>query len=90
MVDNGSSDGSVQLDTDFPQTQFIRLPKNFGLTKAMNIGWRAADAACPLLAGDEGRPAPQLGNLPPDGQWRAAEPPSAWWSRSSIHAARPS
>ena len=44
VVDNGSSDGSAQLDADFPQTQFIRLPKNFGLTKAMNLGWRAADA----------------------------------------------
>jgi len=33
VVDNGSSDGSAQLDADFPQTQFIRLPKNFGLTK---------------------------------------------------------
>ena len=106
VVDNGSSDGSAQLDTDFPQAQFIRLPKNFGLTKAMNIGWRAADAeyvfflhedtevepgaairlaetldanptaaaACPLLVGDDGQPAPQLGNLPPDGEWVAAEP----------------
>jgi GT2 family glycosyltransferase len=106
VVDNGSSDGSAQLDTDFPQTQFIRLPKNFGLTKAMNIGWRAADAeyvfflhddtevdpgaavwlagtldanpnaaaACPLLVDDAGQPAPQLGTLPPDGQWLAAAP----------------
>jgi GT2 family glycosyltransferase len=106
VVDNGSSDGSAQLDIDFPQAQFIRLPKNFGLTKAMNLGWRAADAeyvfflhddtevepgaairlaetldanpnaaaACPLLVNDEGRPAPQLGALPPDGQWHAAEP----------------
>jgi hypothetical protein len=106
VVDNGSSDGSAQLDTDFPQTQFIRLPKNFGLTKAMNLGWRAADAeyvfflhddtevepgaairlagtldanpkaaaACPLLVDEEGRPAPQLGTLPPGGQWIAAQP----------------
>lgn len=106
VVDNASSDGSAQLDADFPQTQFIRLPKNFGLTKAMNLGWRAADAeyvfflhddtevepgaairlaetldanphaaaACPLLVDDEGRPAPQLGTLPPDGEWVAAEP----------------
>ena len=28
----------------FPNVQFIRLPKNFGLTKALNLGWRAADA----------------------------------------------
>ena len=106
VVDNGSSDGSAQLDADFPQTQFIRLPKNFGLTKAMNLGWRAADAeyvfflhddtevepgaairlaetldahpnasaACPLLVDDAGQPAPQLGALPPGGEWLAAEP----------------
>lgn len=44
VVDNGSSDGSASLDSEFPHTQFIRLPKDFGLTKAMNLGWRAADA----------------------------------------------
>ena len=105
LVDNGSFDGSAQLDSDFPKVQFIRLPKNFGLTKALNIGWRAADAeyvfflhddteiepatvlrlaevldahsdvaaVCPLLVDGEGRPAPQLGVLPPDGQWRPAQ-----------------
>ena len=106
VVDNGSSDGSAHLDNDFPKAQFVRLPKDFGLTKAMNIGWRAADApyvfflhddtetepatmarladlldatpeaaaACPLLVDAEGRPAPQLGRLPPSGEWRPAEP----------------
>ena len=44
VIDNGSSDGSAQLGAEFPKVQFERLPKNFGLTKAMNIGWRAADA----------------------------------------------
>src|ERR1035441_2327902 len=44
VVDNGSSDGSAQLESAFPAAQFIPLPKNFGLTKALNIGWRAADA----------------------------------------------
>lgn len=44
LVDNGSHDGSQQLDGEFPGVQFIRLPRNFGLTKALNIGWRAADA----------------------------------------------
>jgi hypothetical protein len=106
VVDNGSSDGSAQLDGAFPQVQFIRLPKNFGLTKALNLGWRAADAeyvlflhddievepatvvrlaevldthaevaaVCPLLVDGEGRPAPQLGQLPPSGEWTPAQP----------------
>jgi len=33
-----------------------------------------AAAVCPLLVDGEGHPAPQLGNLPPDGEWRPAEP----------------
>jgi GT2 family glycosyltransferase len=106
VVDNGSLDGSAQLDEEFPRAQFIKLPRNFGLTKALNLGWRAADtpyvfflhedtevepaaalqladvldahpeaaAVCPLLVDEAGRPAPQLGSLPPDGQWRPAEP----------------
>ncbi len=109
VVDNGSADASPRLESDFPQAQFIPLPKNFGLTKALNIGWRASDAeyvfflhedtevepgaivrlaavldahpeaaaVCPLLVDGEGRPAPQLGALPPDGNWRAAEPASS-------------
>ena len=109
LVDNGSEDGSAQLDHEFPAVQFIRLPKNFGLTKALNLGWRAADAeyvfflhddtevepgaiarladaldanpdaagVCPVLVDAEGRPAPQLGVLPPTGEWRPAEPSGA-------------
>jgi GT2 family glycosyltransferase len=105
VVDNGSAEGILELESDFPNVQFIRLPKNFGLTKALNIGWRAADApyvlflhddtevepgavlrlaealdahpeaaaVCPLLVDAEGRPAPQVGTLPPDGQWRPSE-----------------
>jgi GT2 family glycosyltransferase len=105
VVDNGSTDGTAQLEADFPNMRFFRLPKNFGLTKAMNIGWRAAEAdyvlflhddveidpqavvrlaevldaqsdaaaVCPLLVDDDGRPAPQLGVLPPDGEFRPAE-----------------
>jgi GT2 family glycosyltransferase len=108
VVDNGSTDGSAQLDAEFPNAQWIRLPKNFGLTKAWNLGWRASDAeyvlflhadtelergaiarladtldaspdavaVCPMLVDAEGRPAPQLGVLPPDGQWRPAEAPA--------------
>jgi len=32
-----------------------------------------AAAVCPLLVDEQGRPAPQLGRLPPDGEWRPAE-----------------
>jgi N-acetylglucosaminyl-diphospho-decaprenol L-rhamnosyltransferase len=105
VIDNGTYVCSAEWDTEFPRVQFVRLPKNFGQTKAMNIGWRAADApyvlflhddtavepsaisqladlldanseaaaVCPLLVDSEGRPAPQLGSLPPDGNWRPAE-----------------
>jgi hypothetical protein len=105
VVDNGSHDGAARLDADFPRAQFIRLPKNFGLTKAMNLGWRAAGApyvlflhddsevlpdtvirladaldahpeaaaVCPLLVDAEGRPAPQFGDFPPDGEYRPAQ-----------------
>jgi GT2 family glycosyltransferase len=45
VVDNGSSDGSASLESEFPATQFLRLPQNFGLTKALNIGIRACDGA---------------------------------------------
>lgn len=106
VVDNASVDGSAQLDSEFADVQWIRLPKNFGLTKAMNLGWRAANteyvfflhddtevppdaamrladaldahanaaAVCPLLVDREGRPAPQFGSLPPNGNWRPANP----------------
>jgi GT2 family glycosyltransferase len=53
VVDNGSRDGSERLDEDFPQVRFIRLPKNFGLTRAMNIGVRAADGEYVLFLHDD-------------------------------------
>jgi GT2 family glycosyltransferase len=53
VVDNGSTDGSQELDEEFPSVRFIRLPKNFGLTKALNIGIRAAEGSCILLLHDD-------------------------------------
>jgi N-acetylglucosaminyl-diphospho-decaprenol L-rhamnosyltransferase len=53
VVDNGSTDGSANLETDFPNVRFSRLPKNFGLTKALNIGWRAAEADYVFLLHDD-------------------------------------
>ena len=49
VVDNGSRDGSASIDSEFPAAQFIRLPQNFGLTKALNIGIRASDDAYVLF-----------------------------------------
>ena len=53
VVDNGSRDGSGSLDTEFPATQFLRLPQNFGLTKALNIGIRACDGSYVLFLHDD-------------------------------------
>jgi hypothetical protein len=53
VVDNGSSDGSSENDLEFPYARFIRLPKNFGLTKALNIGIRAADGTYILILHDD-------------------------------------
>lgn len=44
VVDRGSRDESPGLDTEFPGADFLRLPKNFGLTKSRNIGARSAKA----------------------------------------------
>ncbi|MGA2741865.1 MAG: glycosyltransferase family 2 protein [Bryobacteraceae bacterium] len=43
VVDNGSTDGSQQLESDFPRARFIRIPRNFGLTKALNLGVRGSE-----------------------------------------------
>jgi len=44
VVDLGSQDGGAQIDTEFPGVVMLRLPHNFGATKAMNIGTRTAKA----------------------------------------------
>lgn len=53
VVDNGSRDGSASLDDEFPDVRFSRLPRNFGLTRALNIGIRAADRDYILLLHDD-------------------------------------
>lgn len=42
VVDNGSSDGSADVPASFADVQTLRLPKDFGRTKASNIGMRTA------------------------------------------------
>lgn len=44
VIDCGSSDESSQLDTEFTGISMLRLPHNFGATKALNIGTRTAKA----------------------------------------------
>ena len=53
VVDNGSTDSTPGITEEFPAVRFIRLPKNFGLTKALNIGIRAADGTYILLLHDD-------------------------------------
>jgi N-acetylglucosaminyl-diphospho-decaprenol L-rhamnosyltransferase len=55
VVDNGSWDGSENLGAEFPHLRFSRLPKNFGLTKALNIGLRAAEGEYILCLHDDVR-----------------------------------
>jgi N-acetylglucosaminyl-diphospho-decaprenol L-rhamnosyltransferase len=55
VVDNGSWDGSESLGAEFPSLRFSRLPKNFGLTKALNIGLRAAEGEYILCLHDDVR-----------------------------------
>jgi GT2 family glycosyltransferase len=55
VVDNGSTDGSAALEAEFPAVRFIRLPKNFGLTKAMNLGLRSAEGEHVLFLHDDTR-----------------------------------
>jgi GT2 family glycosyltransferase len=42
VVDKGSRDGSATIDSEFPHVTMLRLPRNFGNAKALNIGMRTA------------------------------------------------
>ena len=53
VVDNGSMDGSENIVQEFPHILFHQLPKNFGLTKALNIGLRAAEGEYLLCLHDD-------------------------------------
>ena len=55
VVDNGSSDGAGTLDDEFPGIHYSRLPRNFGLTKALNIGLRAIEGEYILCLHDDTR-----------------------------------
>jgi N-acetylglucosaminyl-diphospho-decaprenol L-rhamnosyltransferase len=53
VVDNGSTDGSQQLENEYPHARFIRIPRNFGLTKALNIGIRGSEGEYILFLHDD-------------------------------------
>jgi hypothetical protein len=44
VMDNGSQDDTAALEGEFPNVTFLRLPKYFGRTKALNIASRTAHA----------------------------------------------
>jgi N-acetylglucosaminyl-diphospho-decaprenol L-rhamnosyltransferase len=44
VLDLGNYDTTTEWDLEFPETTFLRLPRNFGATKALNIGIRSAKA----------------------------------------------
>jgi GT2 family glycosyltransferase len=54
VVENGSR-ATAGLGEEFPQVRFNRLQRNFGLTRALNIGIRAADGEYILLMHDDVR-----------------------------------
>jgi hypothetical protein len=53
VVDNGSTGGSAELKSEFPDVRFIPLPRNFGLTKALNIGVRSSAGEFIFLLHDD-------------------------------------
>ena len=54
VVDNGSEDGSVDMmKKEFPRVKILRMKKNEGFCRAVNIGIRAAKAPYVLLVNNE-------------------------------------
>lgn len=59
VVDNGSQDESPHLDSEFPNATFLRLPRRFGVVKALNIGMRTAKGEFFLFLSPEIEVAPE-------------------------------
>jgi len=58
VVDAGSRDGCGQVDNEFSNVTVQRLPRNFGKTRARNVGIRTAHAELVLLLDPEVEVAP--------------------------------
>jgi GT2 family glycosyltransferase len=79
VVDAGSRDGSGQVDTESSNVTVLRLPRNFGRTRARNIGIRTARADLILFLDPEVEVSPGtvmalVGALASDDQAVAAVP----------------
>ncbi len=49
VVDAGSRDGSAEVDSGFPAVRLVKMPRDFGRTRARNIGLRTATGEVVLL-----------------------------------------
>jgi GT2 family glycosyltransferase len=63
VVDNGSTDGSAQLESEYSNARFIRMPRNFGLSKALNVGMRSAAGEYLLLLHEDTEVSPDTARL---------------------------
>lgn len=55
VVDNGSTDGSVELLSDYPDVNCLRFEENKGFCAAVNAGIRAADSEYVILLNNDTR-----------------------------------
>lgn len=54
IVDNGSTDGTADfVKKEYPQIHLIELDRNYGFTKAVNIGVKAADSEYVLILNND-------------------------------------
>lgn len=59
LVDNGSTDGSVEyLREEYPDMHIIALDANYGFSRAVNEGIRAAKTPYVILLNNDTKPAP--------------------------------
>lgn len=61
MVDNGSTDGSLELvQNKYPQVRVMALGENTGFCKAVNVGIQASDTPYVLLLNNDTRAEPEF------------------------------